>query len=106
MLHTKYLSCEPTNSRSQEYHWAMAKEVMKRIVTTSQGFLAAGMIALEEVSPMVLHSTYKAASIYIRVNREIPSKESVQGLEILKNGLRLKNQRWKAAGMSSLLRYR
>jgi hypothetical protein len=82
----------------------MAKEVMVRIVTTSQGFLTAGVIALGEVSPMVLHSTYQAASLYIRINREIPSEQSVQALDILKNALRLKNRRWAAAGKPPIFR--
>lgn len=56
------------------------------------------MIALEEVSPMALHSTYEAATLYIRINREIPNKESVQALMVLKNALRLKNRKWEAAG--------
>ncbi|KAE9364060.1 hypothetical protein N431DRAFT_550683, partial [Stipitochalara longipes BDJ] len=70
MLHTKFLVCEPTVSDSEEqsYHWTMAKEVMERTVMNSKGFVTTGMIALEETSPMVLYSTYKAASLYIWIN--------------------------------------
>lgn len=100
MLHTRYLTFEPTNlnNEDQSYHWAMAKEAMERIVTTSQGILSAGSIILEEVSPMALHSTYRVAGLYIRMNQMARSEESVLALEILKDALRLKNRKWGLAG--------
>jgi hypothetical protein len=105
MLHTRYLTPNfmKGSDEDQVYHWLMAKEVMERIVTNSQGFLN-DTVTLDEVSPMALHSTYKVASLYIRINREIPSEESVRALEILKNALRLKNRKWEAAGASPVLR--
>jgi hypothetical protein len=76
----------------------MAKEVMERIVTTSQAILSASSIILEEVSPMALHSTYRVAGLYIRINHMARSEESVLALEILKDALRLKNRKWGLAG--------
>jgi hypothetical protein len=99
-LHTRYLTFKPTSlgNEDQCYHWAMAKEVMERIVTTSQAILAADSIILEEVSPMALHCTYRVAGLYIRMSHQNPSEESIQALEILKDALRLKTRRWRLAG--------
>jgi hypothetical protein len=102
MLHTRYLGSGSIKSSSEDqvYHWAMAKEVMERIVMNLQTFLNNCTIALEDVSPMALHSTYKVASLYVRINREIPNQESVLALGVLKDALRLKSKKWAAAGNS------
>lgn len=98
ILHTRYGASKAT-LRSEEYHWAMARTIAKTIVATSQTSLDSGSLCLKEVSPIVLYSTYKAATVYIRVNRDDPSQESAQALETLKSALRMKNRRWKAAGI-------
>ena len=99
ILHTRYINRNQINPRSDECRWTMLKEVIGNTVKTSHGFLETGSIDLEEVSPIMLHSTYKATSIYIRLNRENLSNESNPGFRNLKSALRLKNRKWKAAGL-------
>jgi hypothetical protein len=79
----------------------MTKKIAKTIVETSQAFLDAGPPALKEVSPMVLFSPYKAATIYIQLNRESPSEESEQALKTLSKALKIKSRKWRAAGTLS-----
>jgi len=74
------------------------KEISYSIAATSQGFMENIAAALEEVSPMVLHSTYQAATMFVRVNRDSPHESSIEALQILKLALRTKDKRWKAGG--------
>ena len=91
------LSCH----KNEAQDLAITRAVAKNIVARSQLFLDSGPGALKEVSPIVLHSPYKAASVYITLNRENPSEESLQALETLKAALEVKNRKWRVAGTVS-----
>jgi hypothetical protein len=89
-------------NKSAAHDLAITRRVAQNIVASSQIFLDSVPEALKQVSPIVLHSPYKAASVYITLNRESPSVESLQALETLKAALAVKNRKWKVAGMLSL----
>ena len=105
MLHTTSGTSKlvPTSSRSDTYDSEMARQIAKSIVVSSQTFLNSGPGSFKEVSPLVLHSPYKAATVYIRLNRENPSEENLQSLETLRASLKVKNRIWRVAGKPSLL---
>jgi hypothetical protein len=77
----------------------MAWQIARSIVASSQTFLGSGPRAFKQVSPLALHSVYKAATVYIRKNQRSLNKESLEGLETLKAALRVKNQIWRVAGI-------
>lgn len=87
--------------KSEAHDLVITRRVAKNIVASSRLFLDSGPGALKEVSPIVLHSPYEAASVYITLNRESPSEESLQALETLKAALEVKNRKWRVAGMMS-----
>jgi hypothetical protein len=103
MLHTTSgtPTSVPSSSKNDIYDLDMARQIAKTIVVSSQTFLDSGPRAFKEVSPLVLHTPYKAATVYIQVNRESPSEESLQALETLRASLRVKNRIWNVAGKPS-----
>jgi hypothetical protein len=105
ILHNHYVTAKPGVSMSSEYRdhsWSLLKVLAYNISETAQTFLQNVPASLSEVSPMVLHSTYQAASTLIHVNRKEPNEASLAALQVLKLALKTKDMRWKAGGMSDV----
>lgn len=102
VLHSQYMLPSTETLVGLQQHkdsWKALKDVSEKIARTSKSFLTMSHQGLEQVSPVVLHSTYKSAIMFIRMARESESDELINGLEVLKLALRSKNKRWQAAGM-------
>lgn len=102
ILHNHYITADSGLSMSGEYRdhsWRALKVLSHNISETAQEFLQNIAASLSEVSPMVLHSTYQAASMLIHVNRKEPDEASFEALQVLKQALKMKNMKWKAGGM-------
>ncbi|KAF2415955.1 hypothetical protein EJ08DRAFT_622773 [Tothia fuscella] len=101
ILHNHYITTKPGVSIISEYHdhsWSALKALSYNISEIAQTFLQNVPAALSEVSPMVLHSTYQAASTLIHVNRKEPDEASLAASQVLKLALKIKDMRWKAEG--------
>jgi hydrogenase maturation factor len=90
-----------SSSESDGYNSVTAWQIAKAVVASSQTFLDSGQGALKEVSPLALHSSYKAATVFIQLNRENPSEDTLHALETLKSALQMKNRKWRVAGKIS-----
>jgi hypothetical protein len=102
ILHSHYVTTKPGVSMKAEYRdysWSALKVLAYNISETARAFLQNVPASLSEVSPMVLHSTYQAASTLIHVNRKEPNEASHAALQVLKLALKMKDMRWKAGGM-------
>jgi hypothetical protein len=103
MLHGHYLApVDPAPSAKGGFHrelsWLAIQALCQDIVDESQGIIDAFKNSIPEVSPMVLHSTYKAAVCVIRMSRENTLHETEEWLQAFREVLVTKNKRWKAAG--------
>jgi hypothetical protein len=104
VLHSRYILPNTTTSTSAAFQqhkdsWTAMKDISKKIATTSNSFIYMSLEALSQVSPVVLHSTYKSASMLIRLIGEGECDASIKSLEVLKSALETKNKRWQAASM-------
>jgi hypothetical protein len=99
LLHDHYISSR-LGVQSGHHHRTQSADIIKETARQTMEICKAFLDPLdsfEEISPMVLHSSYGAATVYIRLIREEPSQALLQDLDILKRGLQKKNQQWRAA---------
>jgi hypothetical protein len=55
-------------------------------------------ICLLEISPLVLHSVYRAGAFLVGLNKDAPSAEGEKGLRDIKETLEMKDGKWKISG--------
>lgn len=106
VLHSHYLSLDVSepkinSSRSRELSWVAMQDLLQQLVTDFRETLGMPCDLLPEISPLVLDSVYKAGVFLVQFSRDIPSPQTTQSLQVVKDTLKLKNGRWKAAGMCS-----
>ena len=57
-----------------------------------------GSICLLEISPLVLHSVYRAGVFLVGLNRDVLIAETAKGLQDIKETLEMKDGKWKISG--------
>jgi hypothetical protein len=80
-----------------EDHGTVLEHLANDMASFSRSFIQTVPHSVEIISPLQLHWVYQAASTYSRLILESGTSEPGMS-EALKEGLKLLDQRWKAAG--------
>jgi hypothetical protein len=106
LLHSYYTSPSPSptpssleRSRYRELSWAAMQELSRHLaIAFKESHEQHSSICLLEISPLVLHSMYKAGVFLVGLNRDAPSEETAKGLRDIKETLEMKDGKWKISG--------
>jgi hypothetical protein len=102
LLHSHYISpsSSPYSSgRYREASFQAMQELSRHLaITFKESHQKHSTICLLEISPLVLHSVYRAGVFLVGLNRDAPSVESEKGLRDIKETLEMKDGKWKISG--------
>ncbi|OAP61022.1 hypothetical protein AYL99_06026 [Fonsecaea erecta] len=88
----------PAELRRRDHARDLLERVSKTCATSGSHFLQGNALPVEMVAPFVLHWLYRSAAFYVRMIRESSNSDHARSVEILKEGLRTLDTRWKIAG--------
>jgi hypothetical protein len=105
-LHCSQIAIENRPSTESGFHNQVrnfAEGALREIVISCQQFNAGLSQPPERFSPFSLHWLYIATLVYFLQSREDGGGESIEACGILKETLKILNERWSLAGMVGFL---
>jgi hypothetical protein len=103
LLHSHYISSSSSpyssTGRYREASFIAMQELSRHLaIAFKESHQKHSNICLLEISPLVLHSVYRAGAFLVGLNKDAPSAEGEKGLRDIKETLEMKDGKWKISG--------